>query len=398
MQQRERVPPSDLNEDFLGDVLYRWVIFSHDARWTRAQKYQLLQAAPNPQTFIDKYSATSVSASRATDEGLSLAQIAAVNETQAFLRKPNHHCVVIGDSAYPQILAQIVDPPLVLYAIGNLALLAEPCVSMVGSRRPTELGTRATQVLAAELSEAGITIVSGLALGVDGASHAAALRAGGNTIAVLGCGVDVVYPARHRALYERICANGLVLSEYLPRSPALPYRFPERNRIVSGLSLGTLIVEAAEHSGTLITARFSIEQNRELFVVPGSYFSQQYVGSHTLIQQGAHLVTSSADVLIELATALRAYLGQPPASIQSQLHIESSAILESSSANSGRAVVDNDCQEVLELLAREAMTTDALVLKTGLMAREVSAVLLALELDNLISRTADGRYYSCVSR
>jgi len=207
--------------------------------------------------------------------------------------------VCLLDEEYPMLLREIPDPPLILFYRGNLMLLRQPGIAVVGSRRPTPYGRAACSFLVKQLAEAGLVIVSGLACGIDGEAHRTALRCAGGTIAVLGCGIDQIYPRSHAALYREIAADGLILSEYPPGTPPVPGLFPERNRIVSGLAMGVLIVEAAEKSGSLITADCALEQGREVFAVPGPIFSDVSAGPHNLIKQGAKLVTSSADITSE---------------------------------------------------------------------------------------------------
>jgi DNA processing protein len=207
--------------------------------------------------------------------------------------------VCLLDEEYPVLLREIPDPPLILFYRGNCSLLRQPGIAVVGSRRPTSYGRAACGFLVKQLVEAGLVIVSGMACGIDGEAHRTALRCGGGTIAVLGCGIDQIYPRSHRALYQDISTSGLVLSEYPPGTPPVAGLFPERNRIVSGLSLGVLIVEAAERSGSLITADCALEQGREVFAVPGPIFSEVSAGPHNLLKQGAKLVTSSTDITSE---------------------------------------------------------------------------------------------------
>ena len=208
--------------------------------------------------------------------------------------------IALGDDDYPPLLAEIVDPPLVLHFRGDRTLLAKPAIAIVGSRRASPYAINVARHLAQQLASAGLAIVSGLARGVDGASHEAALDARGTTVAVLGTGIDIAYPKSHAKLYRRIAANGLVVSEFPPATPPLKENFPIRNRIISGLTLGTVIVEATGRSGSLITARMAAEQGREVFAVPGSIFAPGSEGTHRLIQYGAKLVHDANDVLEEL--------------------------------------------------------------------------------------------------
>ena len=208
--------------------------------------------------------------------------------------------VTLADPEYPSLLKEIVDPPPALFFRGDLALLQKPSVAMVGSRRASPYAINAAEHLARQLVSAGIVVVSGLARGVDSASHAAALDAGGTTIAVLGTGIDIVYPRSNRRLFRAVEERGLILSEFPPGTPPLPMNFPIRNRVISGISLGTVIVEATSRSGSLITARTAAEQNREVCAVPGPIFSPGSEGTHRLIQYGAKLVHDANDILEEL--------------------------------------------------------------------------------------------------
>ena len=213
--------------------------------------------------------------------------------------------LIRGHSGYPRLLEEIFDPPLVLYARGQLSALESPCVAIVGTRRPTLYGLQMAQGLASDLGARGISIASGLARGIDAAAHRGCLDGNGKTIAVLGCGIDVVYPREHRQLAKKVLENGLLLSEFIPGTSPAPQNFPVRNRIISGLALGTLIVEASEYSGSLITARLAMEQNREVFALPGNLTSPQSFGPNFLIKQGAKLVQSWRDVVEEMPSDLR---------------------------------------------------------------------------------------------
>ena len=213
--------------------------------------------------------------------------------------------VTLADDGYPPLLREIIDPPLVLHVRGNASLLANLSIAIVGSRRATPYGLNAAQKLSRDLASAGITIVSGLARGIDASAHEAALEASAPTIGVLGTGIDVVYPRSHQALFRRVAETGAIVSELPPGTPPKRENFPIRNRIISGLSKGTVIVEATTRSGSLITARMAAEQGRDVFAVPGSIFSDRSEGTHRLIQYGAKLVHDADDVLEELGDHLR---------------------------------------------------------------------------------------------
>ena len=220
--------------------------------------------------------------------------------------------LTIRDAAYPKLLQEIFDPPLLLYARGDLALLGAPAVGIVGTRRPTAYGKAMAERLATDLAARGLVIVSGLARGIDSLAHRGALQAGGKTIAVLGTGMDVAYPAENKKLLAEIAEKGLLLSEFPLGSFPAPQNFPIRNRIIAGLSLGVVVVEAAQYSGSLITARLAMEQNREVFGVPGSVTNKNSWGPHILIKQGAKLVQDWQDVVEELPSEVRRALISSP--------------------------------------------------------------------------------------
>jgi DNA processing protein len=214
-------------------------------------------------------------------------------------------CVYLGTHEYPPLLAEIPDPPGCLWTRGNRAIMSRVAVAVVGARAASRVGLAMAGQLGADLARAGVVVVSGLARGVDAAAHAGALDAGGTTIAVLGTGIDLVYPPENRELHERIAAAGLVVTEFPPGSPPEPFHFPRRNRIISGLSKAVVIVEAREKSGSLITARMAADQGREVMAVPGPSLYGQNKGSHALLRDGAKLVESAVDILEELGMLQR---------------------------------------------------------------------------------------------
>jgi DNA processing protein len=213
--------------------------------------------------------------------------------------------VAINDPRYPAALKEISDPPIALFARGRIELLESIMLGVVGTRRPTAYGMAATERLSPDLAQAGLAIVSGMARGIDTAAHRSVLAVGGDTVAVFGCGVDLVYPAENRNLAAQIAEKGLIISEFPMTSPAYPQNFPIRNRIISGMSVGVLIVEGAQYSGSAITARMALEQQREVFAVPGNIISKMSWGPNLLIKQGAKLVQEWNDVLVELPAATR---------------------------------------------------------------------------------------------
>ena len=277
----------------------------------------------------------------------------------------DRHVVTLGDPAYPPLLLQTADPPLLLYVQGRPDLLAAPSLAVVGSRNPTPQGADNARAFAAQLSREGLAIVSGLALGIDGAAHEGALGAHGRTLAVVGTGLDIVYPSRHLALARRIAESGALVSEYAPGTPSIAAHFPQRNRIIAGLARGTLVVEAALRSGSLITARLASEAGREVFAIPGSIHSPQSRGCHALIRQGAKLVESAADILEELRPQ--------------------GALLPTTAP-------EEPTDPLLEALGHDPVSLDALGARTGWPAQVLSAKLLELELDGHVARLPGGLY------
>ena len=301
--------------------------------------------------------------------------------------------LVLDDGTYPSLLGEIADPPITLYVRGEWeACLEAPCVALVGSRRASTYGQNVALMLARELTGRGITIVSGLARGIDAAAHRGALEAGGRTVAVLGTGVDEVYPRDHRRLAaELLERGGALVSQFPLQTPPIPENFPYRNRIISGLSLGVVIVEAAENSGSLITARLALEQGREVFAVPGQITSRNSFGTNYLIKSaGAKLVQTWQDVAAELPREVAARL-LPPAETTGG---------EQASAhdNSGRTahlpddLSDNERRLIKLLSADDATHIDTLVEQSRLPVPELTAALLGLEMRELV-RQLPGRCY-----
>lgn len=291
--------------------------------------------------------------------------------------------LTLGDPDYPAELLQIEDPPLLLHLEGNLAALRHPLrLAVVGSRNPTAQGADHARQFARALAEAGACIVSGLALGIDGAAHEGALEAGGCTLAVVGTGLDQVYPKKHQALAQRIAAQGALISEYLLGTPPLAPNFPRRNRLISGLSQGVLVVEAALQSGSLITARQAAEQGREVFAIPGSIHSPQSRGCHALIRQGAKLVESAADILEELHDQAPAAATRPDR--------EPSGLTDAIGTAPGRHPVPDD--PLLRMLGFEPCGLDALQARCGMDLPSLQARLLELEFDGCVARLPGGVY------
>lgn len=296
---------------------------------------------------------------------------AALAPTLAWLAQPAHHLISWTDADYPPLLRQIPDPPLALYVTGDRALLSHPQLAIVGSRNPTPAGRENAQAFARHLAGAGLAITSGLALGIDGAAHRGALAAeGGATVAVVATGLDRVYPARHKELAHGIAARGALVSEFPLGTPPLAENFPIRNRLISGLALGVLVVEAAVGSGSLITARLATDQGREVFAIPGSIHSPLSRGCHALIRQGAKLVETANDVLEELGALARVVAEARPLP----------------------ADLPAAQRQLLEHLGHDPAGVDQLVERSGLTAEAVSSMLLQLELQGLVEAGAGGKY------
>jgi len=294
-----------------------------------------------------------------------------IEAAHAWCAQPGQYLVALDDPAYPRALSHIPDPPLLLYIKGRIDLLARPALAIVGSRNATGQGKANALAFATALSGAGVCVVSGLALGIDAAAHEGALRGPGSTVAVVGTGADLFYPARNRALAERIAQEGCIVSEYPPGTPPTPGNFPRRNRIISGLSSGVLVVEAAAQSGSLITARVAGEQGREVFALPGSIHAPLAKGCHKLIRDGARLVETVDEILD--AMRISPLASAPPASDGAAVPLEA------------------HCQQLLALLGHDPIDTDTLLAHSGIDIGQLSMALLALELAGMLERLPGGK-------
>jgi DNA processing protein len=297
---------------------------------------------------------------------------ALIDTTLAWLQTPGNHVLTLADAAYPAALLEIADPPLLLYVKGRLGLLNLPALAVVGSRNASLQGSANAEHFSHALSNAGLTIVSGLAQGIDAAAHRGALRGSGSTIAVIGTGADLVYPYSNRVLAGLIAEQGCIVSEYALGLPALPANFPRRNRLISGLARAVLVVEAAARSGSLITARMAGEQGRDVFAIPGSIHSALAKGCHGLIKQGAKLVESADDVLAEM-------------------QLPSSGPVASRAASVAPAAPPEQ-QALLSALGHDPVDLDSLAQRAGLDAAGVIAQLLTLELAGLVERLPGGLF------
>lgn len=328
-------------------------------------------------------SRTALRAAGLTDEGLSALEGydgAAVNRDQTWLVSSGNRLVTVADAAYPQLLQHIADPPIVLFVRGAIRVLSEPMVAIVGSRHATPTGREIAYELARDLVNSGFVVASGLAIGIDTAAHEGALAAGA-TIAVAGTGLDRVYPRQNRTLAERIANAGALVSEFTPGVPPLAANFPRRNRIVVGVSLGLVVVEAARRSGSLISARLAADQGREVFVVPGSIRSPTSHGCHALLRDGATLVESVEDILDELIPGRAARL--EPHRVGSDRNPDH---------------LDARSRSVWNSLDVYPSSMDDLVRRSGLTASDLSSILCALELNGLVMSHPGGRYSRRSSR
>jgi|HigsolmetaAR204D_1030405.scaffolds.fasta_scaffold00432_9 DNA processing protein len=310
-----------------------------------------------------------------------------IAEDLRWLEQDRHHFITWGSPLYPPLLAEIPDPPIGLFVRGDPQVLALPQLAIVGSRNPTAMGKETAYQFAAHLSRCGLVITSGFALGIDAASHEGALAAEGRTVAVCGTGLAVDYPRQHRSLAEAIECKGALVSELPVGTPPLKHHFPRRNRLISGLAVGTLVVEAAVQSGSLITARLAGEQGREVFAIPGSIHNPLARGCHRLIRQGAKLVETADDIFAEL----RGIVGALTA------NVANSAPAPSSQPETRE--LDKDYEILLDALGFEPASVDSLVARTGFKADEVASMLLILELENRIESHPGGLYVrSCTKR
>ncbi len=334
---------------------------------------RLLDEAPGDPEVRQALSAASLDA-------LSRPDWAAVERDLAWLAGPARHALTAADPRYPALLQQIAQPPLVLYVDGDPAVLTRPQLAIVGSRNPTAAGRDTAHAFARDLARHGLVITSGLAIGIDGAAHEGALAGGGPTVAVAATGLDRVYPARHAALAGRIREQGALVSEFPPGQRPAPGLFPRRNRVISGLSLGTLVVEANPKSGSLITARAALEQGREVFAIPGSIHNPCARGCHLLIRQGAKLVECTGDILEELEPMACAALEMGQGAARAAPHAPPQETVAGISAG------------ILELIDFAPTTLDTLMARTGQPAERLYPALLDLELSNLITQAPGGGY------
>ncbi|MBE9568150.1 MAG: DNA-protecting protein DprA [Proteobacteria bacterium] len=369
------------------DTIDSWLYLHHTADIGATAFNQLFE------TFGTVAAALDASHRQLSDLGLKSSIISALTHGERpdisadleWLAQPDHHIITLADTAYPAQLKQLSDAPPLLYVRGDIDYLKQPQLAMVGTRNPTAAGRSTAREFASHLSNKGITITSGLASGIDGASHEGALQGLAGTIAVVAHGLDIVYPAQHQKLAQQISENGAVVSEMpIGIQPQRGF-FPRRNRLISALSLGTLVVEAALKSGSLITARYALEQNREVFAIPGSIHNPMARGCHQLIRQGAKLVESADDIFEELLNPLQESLDNE---VEYPLKPEQHTPENSKDRHN---TLDPDHQKLLKCLAYEPASIDELVLRSHFSAAEIASMMLILELEGIVA-SQDGCY------
>ena len=357
-----------------------WLQLIHLKGLPLAAKRKLVRVLGSPRAVLKADVATLAGVLGGAVEEMPKMVYPDVSADLAVLERIDGGFVGFTDDDFPPLLAQINSPPLGLFVRGERALLSTPQLAIVGSRTPTPSGVRATERFAAELSATGLTITSGLARGIDRSAHRGCLDAGGKTLAVVATGIDVAYPRANEALCEEIAAAGLLVSEYPPGTPPRREYFPQRNRIISGLSLGTLVVEAGVQSGSLITARMAGEQGREVFAVPGSIHSPASRGCHRLLRQGAKLVESSDDVLEEIGQFFSATVSGVSGGV-------ARAVATPAAPPADR---DSALPPLYYLIDYAPTPIDQLIEQSGLTADQVSYILMELELNGLIAAAAGG--------
>ncbi|AVR95396.1 DNA-processing protein DprA [Pseudoduganella armeniaca] len=381
MQATDSLPSSSHD----GDSIAAWLRLVYAAGLSRLAAARLLRQHGTPQAIL--------AASHASDNaaGLTRSQAAAlrappsaalralVDATLEWSARPDHALLTFHDAAYPPLLREIADPPLLLHACGNRALLTRSALGIVGSRNATTQGRLNAERFARSLADAGLTVVSGLALGIDAAAHTGALQGAGSTIAVIGTGIDLVYPSANAALAQRIAQGGCIVSEFALGTPARAPHFPIRNRTISGMTRGVLVVEAAERSGSLITARCAGEQGREVFAIPGSIHATLSKGCHRLIREGALLVETADDILaaLQVGDAARA-----------RPFDDGNVSCESTMLTS----LERAARPLLEALTYDPVSADELASRLQLDAADTQASLLALELAGVVERLPGGAF------
>ena len=356
--------------------LINWLKLAHATRCGPITAKRLLEKFQDPCNVMQESASAlrTLGLKEETITWLTSPAVSWLERSVEWMQQPHHYIITLQDSAYPARLKELPDSPILLYIKGNIEALSQPQIAIVGSRNPTHTGRELAFDFAYQLSQAGLVVTSGLALGIDGASHRGALAANGLTIAVLGHGLYQLYPKSHLQLADQVVQSGALVSEFALITKAEPNNFPQRNRIISGLSLGTLVVEAAQRSGSLITARFAVEQDREVFAIPSSVRNAKARGCHDLIQQGAKLTQNPQDILIELAFFVQ---------------------------NCANKVEKNDFspqydrlrpieKRILDCIDDTGVLVDQIADRLQISVQEINSVLLNLEFRGFIAQTAHG--------
>lgn len=363
--------------------LREWIWFANLKGIITRKKNELLELFGTPASIYDAdaiaLAKTGILSRENIDVILSAESRKTVDETMEKLALNNISVITLEDEAYPELLKNIADPPVCLYVKGNINN-DEISIGVVGSRRASGYGLTTTRKISSELAEYGICVISGMARGIDTAAHQGALSSGGRTIAVFGCGLDIVYPPENRRLMERIVENGAVVSEYPPGTIPAPHHFPVRNRIVSGMSIGVLVVEAGEKSGSLITAQLALEQGRDVYALPGNVISINSRGTNKLIQDGAKLVTSVHDIIDEIGW---------------YNNFKKNTVVNLNDYRNSRKIpgsLDSEEKSVIDMLSIEPLQIDELHDRLSIDLQLLHRVLLSLEMKGLIRREAGGKY------
>ncbi len=383
----DNFPLPVINHETISAEHMRCWLALHHAQGLGPITFLAIAQQTDPLQLVENYRASAsgtLNLGKSTQQSLLNPDWQAIDADLNWAQQPDCHIIPIVSSWYPSLLREIPDPPVLLYVQGDVELLQYPQIAMVGSRNPSHYGQEAAFDFAKHLSNAGLIITSGMATGIDSYSHRGALAATGLTIAVSGTGLDTVYPAKNKSLAEDILKDGALVSEFPIGSKPVPHNFPRRNRIISGLSLGTLVVEAAVQSGSLITAKQATEQGREVLAIPGSIHSPMARGCHQLIRQGAKLVETGKDILLELGPMI----SQASAKLQMQ---DRKTVKQALTNKEPTAALNPKQQQLLNSIEFEPVSIDTLVERSRLTPESISSMLVELEINGLVT-SANGFY------
>ncbi|MBI5194257.1 MAG: DNA-protecting protein DprA [Nitrospirae bacterium] len=362
------------------DEYYYWLAFEHTLRNKPAFSKKLIERFSTPDEVFAASDEELCTVEGITSELVRKIKsvvhpVKDVTDEIKIIRENGIQLIYLNHPDYPEILKNIIDPPICFYMKGGITQGDAKAIAIVGTRRPTTYGRKVTEKIASELSSAGFTIVSGMARGIDSAAHQSVIKTGGRSIGVLGCGIDVVYPPENSRLFAEMPEYGAIISEFAPGTGPQKQNFPQRNRIISGLSLGTVVIEAAERSGSLITVRFALEQGREVFAVPGNINSPVSMGTNNLIKQGAKLVTSTEDILEEFEQLLT----------QGLINVIKNSYLEKIS-------LSKDENNIYNTLTLEPKHIDQIITESGIEPRDTIQLLLNLEIKGVAEQVAGSCY------